>query len=69
MNNKFRERLVKALADKNISQLELSKMIGMSQSVVNNWCTGKREPSLNALCAICKALGESAGFLIGTEDN
>ncbi|MBR2433339.1 MAG: helix-turn-helix transcriptional regulator [Clostridia bacterium] len=43
-------------------------MIGMSQSVVNNWCTGKREPSLNALCAICKALGESAGFLIGTED-
>lgn len=63
--NKLSERLKISLKENNISQLELAKRIGMSQSIVNNYCTGKREPSLDALILICDALDESADFLLG----
>ncbi len=66
--NKFAERLNEVLKDLGLSQSALAKKIGMSQSVVNNYCTGKREPTLDTLIIICKALGESADYLLGLED-
>ena len=48
-----------------MSQNALAKNIGMSQSVVNNYCTGAREPSLDTLILICNALQESADYLLG----
>lgn len=66
--NKFSERLKQSLKVNQISQLELAKRIKMSQGVVNNYCTGKREPSLDALVLICKELNESADYLLGLED-
>lgn len=66
--NKFKERLVQALKDNNMSQLKLAHEINMSQSVVNNYCTGKREPTLDVLILICKVLNESADYLLGLQD-
>ena len=66
--NKFSERLKEVLKDRGVSQLALAKKIGMSQGVVNNYCTGKREPTLDVLIKICKALNESADYLLGLED-
>ena len=66
--NKFSSRLKDALKDKNLSQLALAKKIGMSQGVVNNYCTGKREPTLDVLIKICKTLNESADYLLGLEN-
>ena len=63
--NKFKERLNKVLQENQMSQNALAKKIGMSQSVVNNYCTGVREPSLDALILICNALQESADYLLG----
>ena len=63
--NKFAERLREVLEINNISQLELAQKIGMSQSVVNNYCTGKREPSLDVLMLIADTLGETTDFLLG----
>lgn len=40
----------------------------MSQSVINNYCTGKRDPTLDVLLLICKALDVSADYLLGVED-
>ena len=57
--NKFSERLKQALKDNQMSQIALAQKIGMSQGVVNNYCTGKREPTLDVLILICKALNES----------
>ena len=51
--NKFSERLRQVLKDNGMSQVMLAKKIGMSQGVVNNYCTGKREPTLDVLIAIC----------------
>ncbi|MCX4384461.1 MAG: helix-turn-helix transcriptional regulator [Clostridia bacterium] len=67
MNN-FKNRINLILKNKKMSQSELAKKIYMSQSIVNNYCTGKREPSLEVLIAICKALNVSADYLLGLTD-
>ena len=63
--NKFSERLKEALKSNNISQSELARKINMSQSIVNNYCRGLREPSLDVLIKICEVLGETADYLLG----
>jgi transcriptional regulator with XRE-family HTH domain len=66
--NKFAERLREVLQNNGISQRELARKINMSQGVVNNYCTGHREPTLNVICLICKTLDESADYLLGLVD-
>ncbi|MDE6550443.1 MAG: helix-turn-helix domain-containing protein [Clostridia bacterium] len=66
--NKFKERLNEILLENNLSQNALAQRIFMSQSVVNNYCTGKREPSLDVLSSICKELNVSADYLLGLTD-
>ncbi len=66
--NKIKERLNEILAENNLSQKALAKRISMSQAVVNNYCTGKREPSLDVLISICKELNVSADYLLGLTD-
>ena len=39
----------------------------MSQGVVNNYCTGKREPTLDVVILISKALDETTDFLLGAD--
>ena len=66
--SKFNERLRESLKINKMSQIELAKKINMSQGVVNNYCTGKREPSLDVLVSICKVLDETADYLLGLEE-
>lgn len=66
--NKFAERLRFVLKVNNITQVELARKINMSQGIVNNYCTGKREPTLDGLIAISRALNESVDYLLGLED-
>ena len=66
--NKFAERLCRTLESLKITQYELAKQVNMSRSIINNYCTGKREPTLDSLMLICKALDESADYLIGLVD-
>ncbi len=66
--NKFSERLKQCLADNKISQRELARRINMSQGIVNSYCTGRKEPSLDSLILICKTLGESSDYLLGLVD-
>ena len=68
MNNKFKDRLTEALKENNMSQKALAKRIFMSQAIVNNYCTGKREPSLDVLIAICKELNVTSDYLLGLTD-
>ena len=66
--NRFSERLKQILKDSNMTQIALAKKIGMSQGIVNNYCTGKREPTLDVLVLICKTLNESADYILGLVD-
>ena len=65
MISKMLKEILKA---KNISQFKLARDLNLSQSVVNNYCTGKREPSLSVLISICKVLNVSADYLLGLKD-
>ena len=64
----FKDRLNETLYRNRISQYALAKRLFMTQGVVNKYCTGKREPSLDVLIAICKELNVSADFLLGLTD-
>ncbi len=66
--NEFKKRLNETLKENNLSQNALAQKISMSQGVVNNYCTGKREPSLDVLISICKELNVSADYLLGLID-
>ena len=66
--NKFKDRLREVLKENGISQRALAKRLFLSQSIVNNYCTGKREPSLDVLMLLCKELDVSADYLLGIVD-
>ena len=68
MRNKFAERLKNILKEKEMSQSELARRINISPSVVNNYCSGKKEPTLDTLYSICETLPESADYLLGLKD-
>ena len=66
--NKFKERFSHVLKNSNLSQSAFAREINMSVSIVNNYCTGKREPSLDTLILISKALGETTDYLLGADE-
>lgn len=57
-------RLKQVLEKKQISQVELSKLLGVSTVTVNLWAQNKSEPSLKMTIKICEVLKISIGDLI-----
>ncbi len=66
--NKFAERLKEMRKEWNISQMELSKKTGLSQSAIAKWELGKTEPTASALIVLAKFFNESVDFLLGLSD-
>lgn len=66
--NKFKEGFKEVLAENKIPQRALAKRLFLSQTIVNNYCTGKREPTSDVLISICKELDVSADYLLGLTD-
>ena len=66
--NKFAIRLKKELEINKISQIELANRIGLSKSIISQYCSGKKEPTLDTLILICNTLNESADYLLGIVD-
>lgn len=50
------ERIFKIMGEKNITQLELSKITGIGQSCISDWKTKKTNPSADKIMIICAAL-------------
>ena len=51
-----------------ISQKELAKISGISESSISRYLSGELEPRLDILSNISRALGTTVSFLVG-EDN
>jgi DNA-binding XRE family transcriptional regulator len=49
-------KLKHVLENKNISQVKLAKILGVSTVTVNLWAQNKSEPSLKMTLKICEAL-------------
>lgn len=54
-----------ALEEKQMSQKDLAKEIGVSPSRVNDFITGRAEPSLRLARQICLTLGITASAMMG----
>ncbi|MDE6505305.1 MAG: helix-turn-helix domain-containing protein [Clostridia bacterium] len=64
----FGERLKELRNIKNISQMELSKLTGISQSAIAKWELDKTEPTASALIILSNFFGESVDYLLGLSE-
>ncbi len=67
MEIKFVENLKQLMKESNITQTELSKNIGVSQSAISNWLKGVKEPSLTSLWLVADYFGYTIDELLGRE--
>ena len=65
---KFGERLKELRSEKSLSQMELSKATGISQSAIAKWELGKTEPTASAITTLADFFGESTDYLLGRYD-
>ena len=62
------EKLKEARKEAKLSQKELSKRIGISQSVYSDYESGKVDPTAKVIILLCEELDLTADYLLGLED-
>ena len=67
MENEFKTILRELRHEKNISQIELAKQIGVGKSIISLWERGDCEPTLSKLIALSKFFNVSIDYLAGIE--
>lgn len=60
----FQENLKELLYKKRIKQKEFAKMLDVAPPIVNNWLSGRCDPTLYSLMRICNALNVSPDWLL-----
>ena len=63
----FAENLRAAMAERSLTQAELSKRTGISKSFISQYLSGKFKPRDDKLSALAQALGTTKGALLGYE--
>ena len=63
----FAENLRAAMAERSITQADLSKRTGISKSFISQYLSGKFKPRDDKLSALAQALGTTKGALLGYE--
>lgn len=56
-NKVFSRRLKYYLTQNNMSQLDLSKRLGVGTTSVSNWCMGTKSPRMDKVDAMCEIFG------------
>lgn len=69
INMKFKERLKELRTQKNLSQMELAKATGISQSAIAKWELGKTEPTATAIITLSLYFNETTDYLLGLIDD
>ncbi len=62
------ERIKELRIEKGLSQMQLAKLLDMSQSAVAKWELGKTEPTASAIILLSKIFNESTDYLLGLSD-
>ena len=65
----FSERLKASRKEAGLTQVELAKMLKVSNGTVGMWETGKREPKFEAMVNLSKTLNKSVDYLLGLSEN
>lgn len=69
MKKSFPDRFREVINNKDITQTELSKITGITQSSISDWLNGKYSPKQDKIDILAKALGVSPAYLMGWEDD
>ena len=64
---KFKENLKELRLEKNMSQTELAKQIGVGKSIISLWEKDECEPTLSKLIALAEFFGVTIDYLAGIE--
>ena len=65
---KFCDRLRDLRSWHGLSQMQLAKATGLSQSAIAKWELDKTEPTASALITLSQYFGESVDYILGLED-
>ena len=68
MEIKISERIKEEMKYNNINQVQLAKAIGMRQSNVSEWLSGKKEPSINSLWLLADYFKVEIDYLVGRKN-
>ena len=61
--------LSKAIKNSGMTQSQLAKQLGVSQSCIAHYVKGDIMPALDTFANLCKLLDESSDFILGLEEN
>ena len=61
----FKKILKDLRQGRNLSQMDLALALGISQSAIAKWETGRTEPTASALILLSRFFGESVDYLLG----
>ena len=64
----FGKNLKAIRLDRKLTQVQLAKQLGVTDSAVRLWETQGREPDYKMLCSIAKILEVTVGQLLGVEE-
>ena len=62
---KFAERLKELRLARGLSQMQLAKVLNISQSAIAKWELNKTEPTASAIILIAEYFGETTDYLLG----
>ena len=63
------QRIFEIMAEKQISQLQLSQYTQIAPSTISAWKTKNSSPSSDKITSIAECLGVSVSYLLGVEQN
>ena len=64
----FAERLKSLRTENKLSQMELAKLVGVSQSGIKQWENAERIPNAEVVVKFAKFFNVSTDYLLGLED-
>ena len=69
MELEFKEILKEFLLEKNLTQVEFAKAIGVKQSQVSEWLKGKAKPGYDILKSMSLAYDVTADYFLGIKES
>lgn len=65
MKSSFRDRITEVMEKKNVTQSELAKKTGITQSSISDWIRGKYLPKQDKVDLLARALDVTPSYLMG----
>lgn len=65
--SQIQQNLAQALKNSGMTQSQLAKLLGVTQSCISHYIKGDIIPSLDTFANICLILDESSDFILGLD--